>query len=298
MTELNSLLNLARSTARRSQTDHFEAIGQSKAEAELAPERNTFQGYDPATGLLKRQPLRQVVEQINSADSGNNPAIIADGVQVFNRPIRIGQPVLTLPTAGKARLIGQYLKRPAQTEQQVLRRRSQLKSPFPIGWIAVQITLDGILFELPLSFIPTYDAYVSAPFATPVNFTQFTTSRNFAAQGLQLSVGGGIAATLFGRITTSDPAFSTNHTIGVFGFNYQLFRATPGELNLTVTIEQDDGVGGTSAENAVVLVGSTGPKQPNGLYLIEVDQTIFASNLLVVNQVAKTMSVSVSYADG
>jgi hypothetical protein len=112
-----------------------------------------------------------------------------------------------------------------------------------------------------------------------------------------LSVSGGISDTITGNINTSDTAFSVNYTSRTFAFAFQLFRDQPGSLDIEVAIEQDDGAGGTSAYNTVVLAKSTGLRQLNGLYLIEVDQLDVPSNLLNINNIAKNVRVSLSYGE-
>jgi hypothetical protein len=301
MPELDPTLNLARITARRSQAEHFNAVAQDLEAEPQTIERNTYQGYDPTTGLLKRQPLRNVANAVGSANSGsgsNNLAVISDGVKVFNRSVRIGKPIWTVPTAGNARLIAQYIKRQVLGgDRQVLRRRTILKSPQPVTWMAIAVTLDSNVFELPYSFIPTYADYVAAPFTTPANFNLFNTIRNFndLGQDIELNVGGGINNSISGSINTDDSSFAANYTTRVVSFSYQIFRVQPGDLSITVTLEQDDGLGGTSATTTVNFVGSTGARQANGLYLISFDQSIFPAGVLNINTIAQNVAVRMSY---
>jgi hypothetical protein len=279
-----SVFQLAKSGAMQSQSDYLAATAVGLRRSKSQIERTTYQGYEPSTGLLKRKAL-----------SDDKP--VADGVKVFNRNVRIGEPLLAMRTGEKTRLLARY-QQPEQRSE-IVRRARLFKSPLTVNWMAISATLDGNLFDLPFSFIPTYSAYVSPPFETPANFNQFSTLRDFNHQSdrIRLSVSGGISDTITGNINTSDTAFSVNYSSRTFAFAFQLFRDQPGSLNMEVGIDQDDGAGGTSAYNTVALVKSTGLRQPNGLYLIEVDQLDVPSNLLNINNIAKNVTVSLSYGE-
>ncbi|AFY72172.1 hypothetical protein Pse7367_3957 (plasmid) [Thalassoporum mexicanum PCC 7367] len=287
MTDLDPTIELARQSARRSQTVHAAAIAQDLEAAAQLPERNTFQGYDSASGLFKRQPLANV------ANSNNSPATIADGIKVFNRGVRIGKPIWTIPTAGNARLIGQYIRRQIQADRQVLQRRPLVIIPQPVNWMELSATVDGKLLAMTFNSIPTYAAYINPPFATPPQFTGFTTNLDFfELTGLvQIDVNGGSGDSLIGKIDKSDNSFGIYGTKTV-GFGYQIFRVNPGSLNIKVTLEQTEITDGDLASNSVTINRSTGARQPNGLYLISFDQSVFSSNLLDIQDAAINVAVS------
>jgi hypothetical protein len=282
-----SVFQLAKQGAKQSQSDYLAATAVGLRRSKSQVERTTYQGYEPTTGLLLRRSL-------------SDDKSIADGIKVFNRHVDIGEPLLAMKTGDRTRLLARY-QRPdtSSGSDRILRRASLFKSPLAVNWMSLSATLDGNLFELPFSFIPTYTAYVSPPFETPANFNQFSTLRDFDDQGdrIRLGVGGGISDAITGNINTSDTAFSVNYTSRTFAFAFQLFRDQPGSLDIEVAIEQDDGAGGTSAYNTVVLAKSTGLRQLNGLYLIEVDQLDVPSNLLNINNIAKNVRVSLSYGE-
>jgi hypothetical protein len=283
----SSVFQLARQGATQSKSDYLQKTADGLSRASRQVERTTYQGYEPTTGLLYRRSL------------GGDKSV-ADGIKVFNRHIDIGEPLLAIPTGDRTRLLARYQRQDRDAgDREILRKSRLLKSPQAITWMAINATLGGNFFELPFSFIPTYAAYVGAPFATPANFTLFSTIRDFNDLGeqIRLNVGGGTAQTISGIVNTSDTAFSANYSTRTFGFAFKVFREQPGSLDIEVTIEQDDGSGGISSTNTIGLVGSTALRQPNGLYVVEVDQTDVPSPWLTINSVAKNVTVSLSYGE-